>query len=248
MEKGDLIAARHILEVKLDNRIFSFIDYKGFLVDFLVKEADGHRIRLQEQRVDVADKDSFSRSIFFSWESFGFQVEAKDFAGFHSFVDQFFGWMQKFGKYNFGSLARIGTKSTIFYHKKGKSFEGIQEIYKTRMLKEHNEWEKNVNAKMSDMAYTLEMKQSDGGDVRLVIGPMTFGEVMVKAFDQKEEYKGLGFKNDHSGVFLDIDLYQTGKVDLTLPDLAKKVHSNIDSIEKHMEGFVSYFFKKDGSE
>jgi hypothetical protein len=246
MEKGDQYAARHIMEVKLDNRIFSFIDYKGFLVDFLVKETDGHRIRLQEQRIDIADKGNFSRSVFFSWENFGFQIEAKDFEGFHSFVDQFFGWMQKFGKYNFGTLVRIGTKSTIFYHKKGKSFEGVKDIYKSRLLKDHSEWEKNVGAKINDVAYTVELKQGDGADVRLVIGPMTFDEAMQKGFDRKDEYQALGFKDDHSGIFMDIDVYQTGKFDVNFAQLAEKVHGNINVIEKHMEGFVSYFFKQDG--
>lgn len=248
MEKGDQLVVRHIMEIRLDNRIFSFIDYKGFLVDFLIKETDGQQIKLAEQRVDVANKN-LSQSVFYSWENFGFQVEAKtDFESFHKFTDQFFAWMLKFGKYKPDTVVRIGTRSMVFYHKKGKSFQGIKDIYKNRMMKDHVELEKKIGSKINDVAYTAELKKNgDGADVRMVLGPMTFAEVMAKHFGLgRDIYSSLGFNADHSGIFMDIDLSQNGKFDYSLQQLAEAVHKNIEVMEKHMEGFISYFFTKDG--
>lgn len=57
MTKNDKFIARHIIEVRLENKQFSFIDYKGYLLDFLIREVGGKKIKVQEQRVDVTTED-----------------------------------------------------------------------------------------------------------------------------------------------------------------------------------------------
>lgn len=90
MSKGDQFLARHIVEIRLDDRLFSFVDFKGSLIDFLAREAGIKKIKLQEQRIDVATED-LHKSMFFSWENLGFQLEAStDFDSFHKQIDEFF--------------------------------------------------------------------------------------------------------------------------------------------------------------
>lgn len=229
---------RHIIEIRLKNRVFGFIDIKGDLIDFLIKETKYENVKLAQNRIDVASKD-LSEAIFFSWENFGFQIDAvDDFKSFKVKNNTLFSLLKKYGKYNFNNVLRIGTKSSILIHQKGKGIEAIKEKYKELFFKNNKKLEENIGFNLTDVGYFFQDLEKNGNKLNLLSGPVTKAEAINRFFDGKEKYKTYSKEN---GIYIDIDFYQLEEQEINdLDQLKDKIDKNIDSIEKIFQGFMKY--------
>src|SRR5688572_18263868 len=95
---------RYVLEVRLKNRLFSFSDFRGSMVDHLIEKADFEQIKLSGNgaRIDLKNskKDKF---YFVSIENFGLQSEANtDFESFQNQAAELIEKIKSFEKYSIG--------------------------------------------------------------------------------------------------------------------------------------------------
>lgn len=237
-KKQDHLIARHVLEVRLKNRSLSFMDYKGQMGDFIIKKMGWNKLKMTGSRVDITD-ENMDKVIFFSWENFGLQIEAtEDFSDFKKYVEKLFEIVEEFKRYEVTDIARIGTKSSIFYHKNGMNLQGLKDVYKNLMFKNVDEIEKKMKGKVVDTGIFAVDMEIDDGRINFTTGPMSKEEVVMKIF-QNDHYSGFRYDN---GIFFDVDL---SKKELTLSnalELKKIVLANIDNIEERLGGFIEYFF------
>jgi hypothetical protein len=238
------IIARHTLEVRLKNKIFSFLDFKGKMIDSLVKETGYENIRFENNgsRIDLVS-DDFSEAFFFSISNFGFQIEgAENFEVFKVKVNKFFSLLNNFSEYDFSSIIRIGTRSSILCHKKNKNYDVVKQTYKDLMFKDYAKIEKKMGSRVLDLGYILSDMEKDGGKLHITTGPMTKDEAIQKIFGEHEKYSN--FKSGH-GVFYDIDYYKDDfNEDMSKEDIKKLALSNIDTLKETFEGFIDYFFNE----
>jgi hypothetical protein len=237
--KKDKIIMRHVLEVKLEKRIFSFIDYRGELVDFLIKNLNGENIRIMRDgtRIDIASKD-LSKVYFIGYESLGLQIDGVDsFEVFIGNVKKLFGVLKDFGKYNPESIIRIGTRSSILYHHRGDSFDGIKEKYKNMVFANYKNMETKTNSILNDVAYTFEFKR-DNGRANILTGPVTKEESIQKFFKNEDHYKNFEGSN---GLYFDIDFSKSEKKEYSIDQLEKDIENNISNVKEIFEGLITYF-------
>lgn len=234
---------RHILEIRLKNRIFEFIDFKGNFIDYLIKKTGYENVRITGRRIDVATKD-LSEIIFFSWDNFGFQIEAaEDIEKFKKKNAELFSIIKSYGKYKFDYTSRIGTKTSIFNHHKGEGLETLREKYKNLFFKNNKELEKNIGFNLTDVGYFFQDLETNGNKLNLLSGPATKDEAIKRFFDNKNQYDS--FKKDN-GIFIDIDFFQLKEKKIDgFDNLKKHIDTNIDSIQTIFNGFIKYI---EGSE
>lgn len=233
----DHIIARHTLEVRLKNRSLSFMDFKGEMGDFVLKKMAWNQLKVTGVRLDITN-ENFSEILFFSWENFGIQIEAQeDFDGFKTKIKKLFEILNEFKKYQCVDIARLGTKSSIYYHKNGMSFDGLKEIYKNIMFKDVSILEKDMGAKITDTGIIAVDMKSDDEDINFTTGPMEKEEIITKIF-QNKLYDGFQYGN---GIYFDIDVFKKDLGALTLKELEERALKNIESIEAKLAGFLSYF-------
>lgn len=237
------IIARHTLEIRLKNKIFSFLDFKGKLIDFLVKETGYENIRFASNgsRIDLVSED-FSEAIFFSISNFGFQIEgAEDFEGFKIKVNKIFSLLDKFSEYDFSTVVRIGTRSAILCHKKNKNFDVVGQLYRDLMFKDYEKIEKKTGSKLLDLGFSSDMEKNDG-KMHIMTGPMTKEESIKKIFGDNDRYSNSQVKH---GVFYDIDYYKdTFSEDVSKENAKKIALENINTLAETFEGFIDYFFSE----
>ena len=238
------IIIRHILEIRLKNKLLSFMDFKGRLSDFIIKRKKWTKIRVTDSGVNIAD-DNLKNTIFFNWEKFGFQIEAVDnFEDFKNYVDDIFEILNDFGDYKVEDISRIGIKSSIFCHKRGMNFDALKEKYKKIIFKDDLLFERKMNSKIQDTGIFAISLKGDDYDVNFSTGAMEREEVLEKIFSNNRELyeENLQFK---SGVYLDFDLYQTDVIFENIEEIRKKIKDNINEIEYKMNGFVDYLFNSE---
>lgn len=151
------IIMRNILEIRFKERKFAFLDYRGRLIDFLTGNYKFEKIKYLNNgsRIDVATDDQ-KEIVFFGVESFGFQIEAvNDFDVFKAQVEKIFKIINEFGEYGFKNVIRVGVKSFIYCHKKGKGFEAVRDNYKNKMFKDCSFYEKISTSKVVDFGYSF---------------------------------------------------------------------------------------------
>ncbi|MDP4007747.1 MAG: hypothetical protein Q8P68_00990 [Candidatus Peregrinibacteria bacterium] len=237
-KKQDHLIARHILEVRLKNRSLSFMDYKGEMGDFIIKKMGWNKLKLTGSRVDITN-DSLDKVVFFSWENFGLQIEASEnFDDFKTYINKLFEIVEEFKRYQTTDIARIGIKTSVFYHKNGMSLDGIKEVYKNMMLKNASEIESKMEGKIIDTGVFAIDMESDAGHVNFTTGPMSKEEIVSKIFGN-DYYSNFKYDN---GIYFDIDLSQKElKLDSS-QKLKELAIESVDSIEKKLGGFLEYFF------
>lgn len=242
-EENYKIIARHTLEVRLKNKVFSFLDFKGGMIDFLVKKTGYENIRFANNgsRIDLVSED-FSEAIFFSLSNFGFQVEgAEDFDRFKIKVNEIFSLLREFGKFDSSTVIRIGTRSAILCHKRSKNFEAVKQLYRDLMYKDYEKIERKTGSKILDLGFNNDMER-DGGKMHVSTGPMTKEESITKVFGDNEKYLNAQVKN---GIFYDIDFYKNDFTeDVSMEDSKKIALENIDTLVDTFEGFIDYFFSE----
>jgi len=239
MKNKYTLLMRHILEIRFKNKTFSFIDTKGKMIDFLIKEGGFEQVKIALGRIDVSTKDLLE-FFFFSIENFGFQLEAVDnFDVFKSKIDVLFSFIEKYKEYKFNDVIRLGTKSYILCHVKGKNFDELKEIFRGKLFKSADDIEKKTNFKLLDYAFISDLTNNEG-KVNVLMGPTTKEEVIKKYFNNNEKYNSFDKKN---GIYLEIDYYQDNK-QVKNDKLKEQAITNIDTIKKLYEGILSYLVEK----
>jgi len=237
MKNKYTLLMRHVLEVRFKNKAFSLIDTRGKIIDFLVKEGGFEQVKIALGRVDVSTKD-LSEFFFFSIENFGFQLEAVDnFDIFKTKTDTLFSLIDKYKDYKINDVIRLGTKSEILCHIKGKNFDELKNIFKKKLFKDFEKIEQKTSFKLNDYAFVSDFIK-DEGKANILMGPVTKDEVIQKYFNNHEKYKNFDKKN---GIYLAIDYCQNQGSQIKQDKLKEQVKINIDNIKKLYEDIVSYF-------
>lgn len=238
---------RSILEIRLKERQFLFFDYKGALIDFLTSNYSGSKIKYLNNgaRVDVASED-LKEVLFFSIENFGFQLEGcRDFSAIKSEIEKIFKILEDFDKYKFKNIVRIGLKSFIYYHKKGKGFEAMKTFYKERMFKDSEIFEKISTSKIVDFGYSFNDVEINDSKASIMTGPVNEGEAIEKFFNDAEIYEDA----KKAGFMYVIDCYNNklseGMTKTQIKDIALK---NVDNIEQSFNGFKDFILKEENEE
>ena len=230
---------RHILEIRFKNKAFSFIDTKGKLIDFLIKEGGFEQVKIALGRIDVSTKDLLE-FFFFGIENFGFQLEAVDnFDIFKSKIDVLFSFIEKYKEYKINDVIRLGTKSYILCHVKGKNFDELKEIFRGKLFQSSADIEKKTSFKLLDYTFVSDLTNNDG-KANVLMGPVTKEEVIKKYFNNHEKYNNFDKKN---GIYIEIDYYQDEK-QIKNDKLKEQAIGNIDAIKKLHEGILSYLVEK----
>lgn len=214
------------------------MDFKGEMGDFIIKKMGWDKLKVTGARVDITN-DDLSKVFFFSWENFGLQIEASEnLSDFEESIKKLFEIIKEFKRYKIEDVARMGTKSSVFYHRKGMSFDGTKQVYKNMMFKDIASLESKMGGKIADtgiFALDVDCKESK---LNFATGAMQKNEVIAKVF-QNKLYEGFKYDN---GIYLDLDLYFDAFTPDSLQSLEDKAIDNIKTIEEKMGGFLDYFF------
>jgi hypothetical protein len=240
------IIMRHILEVRLRKRIFSFLDFRGHMVDKLNSflKADQIRLRSDGTRFDVAD-NNLTHSYFFSYENFGFQIDAaSDFEEFKAQVRKFIAAIKEYPAYKWEEgLLRVGTRSVILYHRRHDNVGSIKNAYKELILNNHSTISELTKSEIIDSAHIFDLRL-DNGLVNVTTGPVTKEEALQKWFDNKNEYSER-FNKDN-GLIFSIDMAGNKPEDIKdLEQLRIKIESQVDDVKAVFDGFKAYFQPKE---
>lgn len=239
------ILMRHILEIRLTNRMFSFVDNKGKMMDSLVKVfgATNFKLRNDGARFDLAT-DDLMKSFFFSYENFGFQLDAtEDFDTFKRQAEDFFRKLNGNTYYTWtDGLLRVGTKSEIFYHKTGESLEKVKEVFNNKFTPYKSELQTDTGSAITDVAYHFDFTVPTG-NANVTLGPTSKEEALQKFFSEKVKLYEKKFDTSNAYTFV-IDIANTQKLDIdNWNSLEKRVVTQISDIEKLYDGMKVFLFK-----
>lgn len=237
-DKKDKVIMRHIMEVRFAKRVFSFMDYRGELIDFLANRLSGENIRFAENgtRADIAIRD-LSKIFFVSYENFGLQIDgAESFKDFSDFSTKLIEILGLFDKYKPDSVARVGTRSSILFHPKECNFETVKEKYKDIIFANYKDMEVKTNTRVIDLGCAFDLKRNDD-DVHISMGPVRKDEAVRKYFKNSDHYD----KFTRDGIFFDIDFSKNfSNEPFSIVKVAKEVKCNIDNVEEIFNGFLTY--------
>lgn len=244
-EKKDKVIMRHIMEVRFAKRAFSFMDYRGELIDFLASRLNGENIRFAENgtRADIAIKD-LSKIFFVSYENFGLQIDgAESFKDFSDFSTTLIKILSLFDKYKPDFVARIGTRSSILFHPKEYNFETVKEKYKDIIFTNYKDMEAKTNTRVIDLGCAFDLKRNDD-DIHVAMGPVRKDEAVRKYFRNSGHYD----KFTRDGIFFDIDFAKNlSNEPFVMANVEKEVKCNINNVEEIFNGFLTYLnIKEDG--
>lgn len=240
MTNKDSVIMRHILEIRFSKRQFAFRDFCGKLADYLVEKTKFDKIRFADIRIDAVS-DDLREAYFLSWENFGLQVDSVEtFDVFNEKVKKLIEIVNSFDEYQKENIYRIGTRSSILFHRKGESLDVLKQRFKNKMANNSQELEKAIGLKISDVGYTYDM-ESENHQSHLLLGPVTKQEAIQKFFG-KNSYGDL-FKNDH-GIYYEIDLFKENKEEFDFSQIEELVSENISAIETGFNEFIKYFYQE----
>ena len=241
------IIMRNILEVRLKEKQFAFLDYRGKFIDFLTENYKGEKIKYLNNggRIDIATKD-LKEVFFFGVENFGFQMEAvKDFGLFKSQIEKIFRIIKEFDEYKFKNIVRIGVKSFIYCHKKGKGFEAVRDNYKNKMFKDCGVYEKISTSKIVDFGYLFNDVEINDSKASVMTGPVKESEAILKFFNDPEDYADA----KKAGFMYIIDCFVNDpKEKSTNEELKSIALKNVENIEKSFNGFKDFIFEEEKEE
>lgn len=239
----DKFISKNILEVRLKNKFLPFLDKKGEALDFLLKKYNYNRFRYipNEGRVEVVS-NNLDKVLFFSVSNFGFQVEGvEDLDIFKREVSSFFSTLKDFKIYQPTDFLRIGTKTIIYSHLKGKNFDEMKRIYKDLFFKDLKKIEQKTKTVFEDFGFIVEDVSKGNGMANIQTGPIKKDQVLEVFLGENEKYKN--FIAD-AGYLLSIDYYKKD-IDTDIQKLENDVLDNIKNIEEIFNGFEKSL-KEDG--
>lgn len=237
------VIMRHILEVRLHRRLFSFFDFRGRMIELATESLAKDRVRIPNpNRFELSDSNE--KSIYFvGIDSFGFQIEGSDnLSDFYSALSRLTDFLSRFPEYRIDDgFSRIGVRSMIFRHRRSDTFEDVKAAYEEKLLNEHRLIAEKLKSSITDTSFVLDLKIG-GNTANVLTGPATTAEVAAKFFDNKKEY--LEFERG-SGMFLSIDVAGGEPLQITdIPSLEEKVKEQISNIQTIYQGFKDIFDKE----
>jgi hypothetical protein len=238
------VIMRHILELRLKKRFFSFMDFRGRMVEFMTNELGSNQIKLLNNgsRFDMAD-DKLENLYFFSLENLGFQSELKSsFDDFSASVKKLIDALKKFTDYKIDDgFVRIGTKSIILYHRRFDNSQSIKDAYKILLVNNTTKLSELTKSSIIDTAHIFDLKL-EKSKANVLTGPVTKDEALAKFFEGKikEEYDKR-FSKDN-GMLLAIDVSgDNPSIIKNYDDLEKQINTQIDDIKVVFDGFKGLF-------
>lgn len=231
---------RQVLEVRFYKKQFSFIDQLGITTDKLTKELGLDKIAINGSRIDIAS-DNLDRLFFFTVESMGLQIEGtKDFETFKENIETLKKLVDK-NLVDIDSVARIGTKTSVITHAKGKSFDATKQLLMNSLLSSLPDFNESVGIKSSDVGYIIQ----DGvlGDFKLhsQIGPVTFNEAINRFLGGNVDlYSDFG----KDGLYLDLDIFDD-KVsrEANINELFNQITKQVEAAEAFHQKLLKYVFE-----
>lgn len=209
----------------------------------MIQKMDGQTIRWENNssRFDVGNKDK-TEIFYFGIANYGLQIEGVDnFQIFKDKINSLYSMLEMFGEYNPKLALRIGVKSSILYHRNGRSFDAISQIFKNRFLVSSAEFEKCTKTKIADIGFSFDLTNKNG-KAAVQTGPMKKEEAIIKIFGENEKYNSF---SKESGIFFEVDFYQDDEDQITKSNPKDIAIQNIENMEQIFEGFLIHFFAKD---
>lgn len=235
---------RHILEVRLKKRMFSFMDFRGKMIEEMTVALGATQVKAQNNgtRFDIAD-DELKNLYFFSFENFGFQSElSASFDDLPATASKLLSAIKGFSPYKLDSgLLRIGTKSIVLFHRKNDNLELIKDAYKSLLVNNHERLSSLTKSDIIDTAHTFELKLQNT-KANVLTGPVTKEEAVEKFFDGEigKRYKEQ-FTRDN-GMLLSIDVASGPLVSINdIDSLTTQIDLQAKNIKTIFEGFKSLF-------
>jgi hypothetical protein len=229
---------RHTLEIKLKQRFFGFVDFRGEMTDFFVKQLKLDNVRITGARIDIASEDS-SEFFFFGYENFGLQLEASNsFEEFKEAIEKLFSALDAFKKYNLSEIIRLGVRSSIMYQIKSRNHQEIKNWYSELMFSSYDRIEKITGGKIFDTGFVLDVSKGKG-NAHIITGPVSKAESLTKYFGNNVNYQR---QIPDNGFYIDIDF---GRTDMTtvsnLAELKRESFEGVKNIEEIFTGFLNGF-------
>jgi hypothetical protein len=236
---------RYILEVKLKNRLFSFVDFRGEMVDYLIAKNNFDQVKLAPNgvRFDLAN-DKRDRFYFASLENFGFQSEANvDFSGFKTQSKYFIDSIRDFKKYNIeGGLARIGVKCVILDRVFGLNKTDLKKEYDKVIFGNSLDFLGQNGISVFDTCGVFDIK-NEKSKLNVVSGVVTKEEGVLKFFDNKDKLYDFGHGH---GLLFAIDSSYDGVSSVTdWSGLEEAIEEQVSEIESTFDGFKARFPSKE---
>ncbi len=236
---------QHVLEVRLKRRLFSFMDFRGRMVEVMTQSFGADKIKLGNNgtRFDLADS-KIENVYFFGVANFGFQSELQtSLESFTAMVEKFTEALEGFSDYRISNgLVRIGTKSTILYHRRGDNLSTIKQAYLNLLRKSPDEFSELTGSKVVDTGYAFDVSLGEN-KASISTGPVSMEEAQRRVFQgtHAKEYANLFGKDN--GMLLSIDVFSGGTAVAEITDvqaLKKKINSQIGDIERIFLGLKKY--------
>jgi hypothetical protein len=243
MAKVKTYIGRHILEVRLEKRIFNFLDFKGELIDFLLEKTDFPKVSINTDgvRIEIAS-ETLDQKYFVSFQNFGFQIDAQ--SGFDNFkvsTSNLISMLIKYKKYKTNKIARLGTKSSIFCNIRSRSESEIRQLFFDKLFANKNIFEEKTKLKVDDLGFFFLDNNYNEYKTHLTVGPGNLDEFIQKYIGKIDLYKDFKSK---SGIIIDLDVYSENLGKLNYDKIVEKSNSQIDTIEEIFNNFIKFFDEK----
>lgn len=238
-KQKEFLTIQHILEVRLKRRYLKFLDKKGKLLTELLTALELDEFRIGIDRIELVTDDR--RIMYFmSSGNFGLQIDnSETFDEFKNESQKLAVNIKKIKDFQ-PELLRLGTKSSIYYHRKGCGFNEIKEMFERKLLPKVSELEKLLGGKQIDIGLPVHFS-SDKANFNIVSGPMKKDQAINESFRKNESlYKSL----PDSGLFFAIDLFQLAPTQINYDELEDKIIENIELIDKKFNSFKNWLFKE----
>lgn len=226
---------QHIFEVRLKKRYLTLIDSKGKLLSKLLKELGIDKFRVDDNRIEVIS-DDLRKMYFLSTGNFGFRLDSFDnFEIFKTESNRLLKILYTIEDFN-PEILRLGTKSTIFYHKKGLGFDSIRNTFREKIYPQINKIEEVFGGEEIDVGMLINFKE---GNTRFDVksGPIKKSQLLRETV--YAENSGVYESLADSGLFLSIDLSRTEE-GLTYKTLKEKIEENVNKIEEKYNSFKNW--------
>jgi hypothetical protein len=227
-DQDKIMLAEHVLEVRHDAS-GTLLDVRGFLADYIRKEKFLPHWNIRSNVVNFRDnKDEIKlEGAFVGYKSAGYVVlnpQTRNF--FPDRATAFWKLLLRNEHYEIPKPTRFGARTKVFVPS-GKSFDAINEVMFEELFTQKIRG--LIGGTETDLQFTIELKEKSF-DVRVIGGPIHKDEAGRYFQFTSEEFK-------KSGLFLDIDIYQTSG--LLLPEIPRILKKAVDMTWEKTERVAS---------
>lgn len=198
----DKFVGRNIFEVRLKNKNLEFVDFKGEMAQFLMKNDDFQNFKMFANRIDLTNENN-SRIFFISWENLGLQIESIDNNNdLSNEKEKLFKLISSYSKFEIENISRIGIKTTKIIHFRNKTLEQLKQAFTKIFFRDQKIFEQSGVRITDNGIFALEVDYKTY-KAHINMGVMTKKEVIEKVF-QNNLYDNFSYEY---GIFIDIDIY-----------------------------------------